>query len=73
MDPFFSRRQVQNYEAMILEEMQLLDGRLQGLRGSGTVVDMEHVYAAVAGDIIGRISVVNPPSFVLDPNFSPDW
>jgi cytochrome P450 len=73
LDPFFSRRQVQTYEPMIADELKLLDDRFRAMRGKDTVVNMEHVYAAVTGDVIGKVSVVDPPSFVLDPNFSPEW
>ncbi|KAM5349174.1 hypothetical protein ACJ41O_008997 [Fusarium nematophilum] len=73
LDPFFSRRTIQNYETMIVDECKLLDDRLKSLKGSGTVVNMEHVYAAITGDVIGKISVMNPPSFVTDPDFSPGW
>ncbi|KAF4978236.1 hypothetical protein FZEAL_5341 [Fusarium zealandicum] len=73
LDPFFSRRQVQNYEYMIAEELKVLDDRLRSLRGSNVVVNMEHVYAAITGDVIGKISVMNPPSFVTEPDFSPGW
>lgn len=58
---------------MVIEEFKLLESRLRALSGTNTVVNMEHVYAAVTGDLIGQISVVDPPSFIRDPNFSPEW
>ncbi|KAK3349178.1 putative cytochrome P450 [Lasiosphaeria hispida] len=73
LDPFFSRRQVQEYEPMIFEALQLLESRLEALSGTGTIVNMEHVYAALSGDLIGKISVTDPPSFLSDPDFAPDW
>ncbi|KUJ19996.1 putative cytochrome P450 [Mollisia scopiformis] len=73
LDPFFSRKAVQSYESMIIDELQLLDGRLQGMRGTGKTVNMEHVYAAVAGDLVGSITLVDSLSLIMDPEFSPDW
>ncbi|KAH8896133.1 putative cytochrome P450 [Thozetella sp. PMI_491] len=73
LDPFFSRRSVQGYEYMIINELKRLESRLSGLRGSGTIINMEHVYAAVIGDLIGAVSLVEAPDLVLDERFSPDW
>ncbi len=73
LDPFFSRKAVQSYEGMILEELSLLEDRLLGLKGTAKVINMEHVYAAVVGDLIGRVSVIDPPSFISDTEISSDW
>jgi len=73
LDPFFSRKAVQSYESMIIDELKLLDGRFQAMKGTGTIVNMEHVYAAVIGDLIGSVTLVDPSSLVMDPDFSPDW
>ena len=58
---------------MIIDELKLLDGRFQAMKGTGTIVNMEHVYAAVIGDLIGSVTLVDPSSLVMDPDFSPDW
>ncbi|KAH8887959.1 putative cytochrome P450 [Thozetella sp. PMI_491] len=73
LDPFFSRKAVQSYEGMILEELNVLEDRLLGLKGTDKVINMEHIYAAVIGDLIGRVSVIDPPSFISDPEISSDW
>jgi len=73
LDPFFARQQVQRYEPMITESLQLLESRLEATRGTGKVINMEHVFAALSGDLIGKISVTEPPSFLSDPEFAPDW
>jgi hypothetical protein len=58
---------------MIIDELKLLEGRFQGLKDTKTVVNMEHVYAAEIGDLVGSVSLVDSPALVMDPNFSPDW
>ncbi|KAK2590015.1 hypothetical protein QQS21_012303 [Conoideocrella luteorostrata] len=73
LDQFFSRRRVQSYEHDIIEELKLLEDRFFAIRGTRTIINMEHVYAAITGDIIGKISVMTSPSLVSDPAFSPDW
>jgi hypothetical protein len=73
LDPFFSRKAVQTYECNVIDELKLLEDRIWAMRGTNTLVNMEHVYAAITGDIIGKISVVDPPSFVAEPDFSPEW
>jgi hypothetical protein len=58
---------------MILEELSTLEDRLLDLKGTGQVINMEHVYAAVIGDLIGRVTVIDPPSFISDTEISSDW
>ncbi|KAK3339734.1 putative cytochrome P450 [Lasiosphaeria hispida] len=72
LDPFFSRQQVQRYEEMIVDEIKVIEDRLKEHRGSGTVVTMDYVFTAMTGDLIGKICLVDPPSFAGEPDFSPD-
>ncbi|KAM5349211.1 hypothetical protein ACJZ2D_017207 [Fusarium nematophilum] len=46
--------------------MQVAEGLWHGCQHGACV-------CAITGDVIGKISVMNPPSFVTDPDFSPGW
>ncbi|KYK58952.1 hypothetical protein DCS_00079 [Drechmeria coniospora] len=70
---FFSHQKVQSYESEIADEVRLLDSRFRAMKGTGSIVRMEHVYAALTGDLIRHFSVINPPSLISDPEFSPNW
>ncbi|KAI0169618.1 cytochrome P450 [Hypoxylon sp. FL1284] len=73
LEPFFSRQGITRVEQIISDEAWKLDARLQGLRGSGAVVNMNHALAAVTGDVIGNISCGMQPGLVEDATFSPSW
>jgi len=73
MDLFFSRQSIERIEPMVAEEIKLLDDRLMELRGTGTVVNLEHAYAAITGDIIGQICSEKHVSLVQGEDFSPQW
>jgi len=73
MDLFFSRQSIERIEPMVAEEIKLLDDRLMELGGTGTVVNLEHAYAAITGDIIGQICSETHVSLVQEENFSPQW
>ena len=73
LDYFFSVKSVQTYECLAIDKVNLLEERLQALSNTGTIVNMEHAYAALVGDIISAICVVNPSSLLLGPDFSPGW
>lgn len=73
MDLFFSRQSIERIEPMVAEEIKLLDDRLTALKGTGTVVNLEHAYAAITGDIIGQICSEKHVSLVQGEDFSPQW
>jgi hypothetical protein len=47
--------------------------RLQSFSGSNKVVQLEHAFAAYAGDIICRICCEHPSDMVDHPTFAPYW
>ncbi|CAI7646069.1 unnamed protein product [Penicillium glandicola] len=69
LEPFFSRMGIDKMEPMIIEEAKLLNARLTGLKGSGNVVRLDHVFSAFAGDVIGRICCESPPDMLNNPEF----
>ncbi|OTA61601.1 cytochrome P450 [Hypoxylon sp. EC38] len=73
LEPFFSRQGITRVEHIIASDAWKLDARLLKLSRSGTVIHMDHVLAAMTGDVIGYISCGMQPGLIDEPNFSPSW
>ncbi|PMB64431.1 Trichodiene oxygenase [Beauveria bassiana] len=74
LDPYFSRSGVSKLEPMVAEVCEkLIVHRFETFRGSGRVVRLDHAFTAFSGDVICRLCMDNPPSFVEDPEFAPEW
>lgn len=73
LEPFFSRLGIERIESTIAEEAKLLDERFRELKGSGTVIRLDHVFSSYAGDVIGKVCCETPTNFMKHPDFSPDW
>lgn len=58
---------------MIAETVSKLVGRFEKLKGTETVVRLDHVFAAFSGDIVGNLCCVERVNFLDDENFSPEW
>lgn len=55
-------------EDMIIREAMLLNDRLEELAGSKTVVRLDHVFSAFAGDAIAKICCDKPPNMMNKPD-----
>ncbi|KAM3475568.1 hypothetical protein MY5147_003668 [Beauveria neobassiana] len=74
LDPYFSRSGVSKLEPMVAEVCEkLIVHRFETFRGSGRVVRLDHAFTAFSGDVICRLCMDNPPSFVEDPEFASEW
>lgn len=74
MEPFFSQAGVYRIEIILHDLVLTLVGRLYGYKGTGKVVRLDHVFAAMAGDVVSAICIENPQMSLLnDPEFSPHW
>lgn len=60
-------------EDMIIREAMLLNDRLEELVGSETVVRLDHVFSAFAGDAIAKICCDKPPNMMNKPEFGKEW
>ena len=72
-DPFFSRLGVTQIEGVIIDEIQLLTDRLEECRKSGQTIQMDHVIAAFAGDIVTKICSEKSPDMIRHPDFGKQW
>lgn len=58
---------------MLAQVVDKLAGRMEALKGTCTVVRLDHVFSALAGDIVGRICWEDKKEFLDDPDFAPEW
>ena len=58
---------------MLVQVIEKLVGRLEALKGTNTVIRLDHVFSAFSGDVIGRICCEDKEDFLDDPNFAPEW
>ncbi|EME87126.1 uncharacterized protein MYCFIDRAFT_130725 [Pseudocercospora fijiensis CIRAD86] len=74
LEPFFSRAGVARFEPNLASVVMTLVHRLRGWEGTGTVLRLDHAFAALAGDIISTMCIESPSmSFLEDRDFAPDW
>lgn len=72
LDPYFSRSGVTKLEPMVAELCEkLIVERFESFKGTGKPVRLDHAFTAFSGDVISRLCIDDPPSFVDDPEFSP--
>lgn len=50
-----------------------MDDRLVGLKGSGSIIEVDHMLCALTGDIIGQVSSGMEAGLLDDPEFTPAW
>ena len=70
---YFSKQSLRDLEPGVQSQVDKLVSRLQGLKGTGTAINLLDVYACLTGDIIGQYAFAKPYGFLDDPDFSPYW
>lgn len=73
LEPFFSRLGIARLEPTIAELVGKLVGRFEALKGTRTVIRLDHAFTAFSGDIIGGLCCEQRNDFLDDPHFSPQW
>ena len=73
LEPFFSRHGVSQLEGMIFQVVEKFVARLEALKGSNTVIRLDHAFSALSGDVIGRICCEDKTDFLDDPKFAVWW
>ncbi|KAK3695836.1 cytochrome P450 [Podospora appendiculata] len=77
LEPFFSRMGVARLQPMLAEVALHLETRIRDLKGTHTVIRLDHAFSAFSGDIIGRICLNSTDEtggrFLDDPDFAPEW
>lgn len=58
---------------MLADVVGKLNNRLEALKGSNTVVRLDHAFLAFSGDVIGIVCCEERADFLDDPDFAPQW
>lgn len=64
---------VTRLEPMLHKVVSKLASRLEALKGTHTVVRLDHAFFAFSGDVIGRVCCEEKEDFLDDPDFAPQW
>ncbi|PYH98894.1 cytochrome P450 [Aspergillus ellipticus CBS 707.79] len=70
---FFSRPNVTRVESRISDEVRLLDAKLCRLKGTGSILSLDHAFTAYAGDIVVQFTCAEHPRLLDGPDFTPQW
>lgn len=74
LEPYFARQGVLRVEEKLEDLIVTLAGRLFEVKGTGKVIRLDHVFAALAGDVVSAICVEDPGIQMLrHPDFNPEW
>lgn len=73
LSSFFSTGSVKELEPVVQSVVDKMVLRLQALQGSGTNVNVIHLYSCLTGDIISQYAFANSYNFLDDPDFAPYW
>ena len=70
---YLSKASLMRLEPGIQAVVAKLVSRLQGIKGTGKVINLLDVYASLTGDVIGQYAFAKPYGFLDDEEFSPFW
>ena len=73
LEPFFSRQGVSRLEPMIIQMVEKLVARLEAMKGSKSVVRLDHALTALTGDVIRQFCCEDGEYFLDDADFVPWW
>ncbi|KAF2451312.1 cytochrome protein [Karstenula rhodostoma CBS 690.94] len=73
LEKYLSRQSITQAEAVIREKTRLLDGRLGGMRGTGSFVRLDQAYSAYLGDITVELTVGESSQMLEEADFAPEW
>ncbi|KAI1282958.1 putative benzoate 4-monooxygenase cytochrome P450 [Xylaria sp. FL0933] len=73
VENFFSRQSVSRMESGIYEETKSLDDKLKRLAGTNALINLDHAFACVTGDLAALFACGENPGLLEAPNFNPEW
>lgn len=73
LEPYFSRQGIDRVEDVVTDEVKLMSTRLEAMKGTKAIVRLDHVFSALAGDVICRICAEAPPTMMNQPEFGKEW
>ncbi|KAI1770583.1 cytochrome P450 [Hypoxylon cercidicola] len=72
VENFFSRQSVNRMESRVHDEAKSLDDKLRLLAGTGTIVQLDHAFTCVTGDLAALFACGENPRLLESPNFNPE-
>ena len=73
LEPYFSPLGITRIQPTLAELVYKLIQRLEAVKGTDTIIRLDHAFNAFSGDVVGRICCENKNDFLDDPNFAPQW
>lgn len=58
---------------MLADTIEKLANRFELLKGTDTIVRLDHAFFAMSGDVVGKLCWSDKDEFLEDPNFAPEW
>lgn len=72
MDPFFSKRSINDYVPTIQSVIDKFCGRLEDAKRTGKLINLQYAYAAMTTDVINEYCYSKTDDAVLTPDFNVD-
>jgi Cytochrome P450 len=73
LNPFFSKKSVNELTPTIQAKIHQLCARLKGFKGTGAPVNMVHAYSAFTVDVITEYMFARSLNHLKAPDFDPSW
>ncbi|KAI0895194.1 putative benzoate 4-monooxygenase cytochrome P450 [Annulohypoxylon nitens] len=73
VENFFSRQSVSRMESRIHDETRSLDDKLRLIATTDTIVQLDHAFTCVTGDLAALFACGENPRLLESPNFNPEW
>lgn len=73
LNPFFSKQSVNRLEPVVQTVVDNLLSRLEGIKGTGRIVNLVDAFTALTGDVICQYSFDRTFGMLDDPDFAPEW
>ncbi|KAL2051590.1 hypothetical protein ABVK25_008252 [Lepraria finkii] len=70
LEPFFSRLGVLRLEPIIIQLVEKFVARLEALKGSNTIIRLDHAFSALSGDVVGKLCCEDKEDFLDSPEFA---
>ncbi|KAL4928992.1 cytochrome P450 [Aspergillus undulatus] len=73
MNPYFSTARVRKQEPLIQGLVDKLCERLQAYKGTGTPINLQHVFTCFTTDVVSDYTMGAGFHYLDEPDFIPDW
>ncbi|KAL4916020.1 cytochrome P450 [Aspergillus aurantiobrunneus] len=73
LEPFFSRKGISNLQPLLADLSRQMMERLQALKGSGSIIQLDHLHLAYCTDLITKMSFDSYPTYLDQGDFGAQW